>query len=229
MTTIHICDQITKLQESIHQHEQRYDRPKGSVQLLAVSKTQAIEVIQEALRCGQKHFGENYAQELVEKSRVIGQEVAQWHFIGPIQSNKTKLLSKTVNWVHTLDRIKIARRLNEQRPASLPALNICLQVNLDKEESKSGVALSELSSLAEAIVSLENLKLRGLMTIPKPQPDFSSQRKTFARLRRAQEDLISQGFSLDTLSMGMTSDYEAAIAEGATIVRIGTALFGARS
>jgi len=229
MTTIHICDQITKLQESIRLHEQRYDRPKGSVQLLAVSKTQAIEVIQEALRCGQKDFGENYAQELLEKSRAIGQEVAQWHFIGPIQSNKTKLLSETVNWVHTLDRIKIARRLNEQRPASLPALNICLQVNLDKEESKSGVALSELPCLAEAIVSLENLKLRGLMTIPKPQPDFSSQRKTFARLRRAQEDLISQGFSLDTLSMGMTSDYEAAIAEGATIVRIGTALFGARS
>lgn len=228
MTATHICNQITKLRESIRRHEQQYSRAGNSVRLLAVSKTQAIESIQEAIRCGQMDFGENYAQELAKKARVIGQEVAQWHFIGPIQSNKTKMLSETVNWVHTVDRIKIAKRLNEQRPANLPPLNICLQVNLDKETSKSGVSLNELDGLAEAVTALDHLKLRGLMAIPKSQSDFSAQRKTFARLRKAQEDLISQGFALDTLSMGMTADYEAAIAEGATIIRIGTALFGAR-
>ncbi|HID82203.1 MAG TPA: YggS family pyridoxal phosphate-dependent enzyme [Chromatiales bacterium] len=228
MTATHICNQITKLRESIRQYEQQYGRTENSVRLLAVSKTQAIESIQEAIRCGQMDFGENYAQELAEKARVIGQEVVHWHFIGPIQSNKTKMLSETVNWVHTIDRIKIAKRLNEQRPTDLPPLNICLQVNLDEEASKSGISLNKISELAEAVTNMDQLKLRGLMTIPKPQPDFSAQRKTFARLRKAQEKLIAQGFALDTLSMGMTADYEAAIAEGATIIRIGTALFGAR-
>ena len=228
MNTIAICDQITKLQDSIHSCEQRYQREKDSVTLLAVSKTQPVSSIQEAMRCGQHKFGENYAQELAEKSRLIGQEVVQWHFIGPIQSNKTSLLSQTVNWVHTVDRIKIARRLNAQRPDDLPALNICLQVNLDEEDSKAGVLPEELPALAEAVTELNRLKLRGLRAIPKPVSRLEAQRQSLSRQRLAQDELITRGFDLVTLSMGMTNDYEAAIAEGATIIRIGTALFGKR-
>ncbi len=228
MTDSRLCNQITKIRESIHQFENRYGRPENSVRLLAVSKTQAVESIQEAIRCGQRDFGENYAQELIEKSRLIGQEVAHWHFIGPIQSNKTKTLAETVNWVHTIDRVKIAKRLSKQRPPHLPTLNVCIQVNLDNEKNKAGVMLEALPELAENMATLERIKLRGLMAIPKPETDFTRQRKTFSRLREALENLNANGFSLDTLSMGMTGDYEAAIAEGATIVRIGTALFGAR-
>lgn len=228
MNSIALCDQITKIRDSIREFEQRYHRQENSVELLAVSKKQPVASILEAMHCGQHKFGENYAQEMVEKARIIGQEVVQWHFIGPIQSNKTRLLSETVNWVHSVDRLKIARRLNDQRPADKPMLNICLQVNLDNEENKSGVKLAQLPELADAVARLSRINLRGLMAIPKPATDFAAQRASFRRLRTAQEALIENGLQLDTLSMGMTADYEAAIAEGATIIRVGTALFGPR-
>jgi pyridoxal phosphate enzyme (YggS family) len=228
MTSNPLCDQITKMHGLIRDLEIRYGRESGSVQLLAVSKMQPVERIQEAIACGQTDFGENYVQELLAKARIIGREVAQWHFIGPLQSNKTRTVSETVNWVHTIDRIKIAQRLNDQRPMELPALNVCLQVNLDDESSKSGIQLDELPKLAMQVSELQRLRLRGLMTIPAPGKDFAAQRQGFARLRQALEQLNTQGYTLDTLSMGMSDDFEAAIAEGATIIRIGTRLFGAR-
>lgn len=207
-------------------------REPTSVSLLAVSKTFGPEAVIEAAEAGQRAFGENYLQEALEKQQAVQalrpDLALEWHFIGPIQSNKTRPVAEHFAWVHAVDREKIARRLSEQRPAGLPPLNICLQVNVSGEASKSGVSPGELPALAQAVVAMPNLKLRGLMAIPEPADDVDQQRKPFALLRQLQQQLAAIGIATDTLSMGMSSDMQAAIAEGATIVRIGTAIFGKR-
>ena len=204
-------------------------RQSEEVQLLAVSKRQGVDAIREAYAAGQRAFGENYVQEMLEKAKFLSNQDIEWHFIGPLQSNKTKEVAAVAAWVHTIDRLKIARRLSEQRPDKLPPLNVCLQVNVNQEASKSGVSLREVEALAELIVSLPNLKLRGLMAIPESTSDVEQQRANFALLANAQATLNEAGYQLDTLSMGMSGDMDAAIAEGSTIVRIGTAIFGRRS
>ena len=204
------------------------NRQSEDVQLLAVSKRHSADAISEAYAAGQRAFGENYVQEMVEKSQQLSALDIEWHFIGPLQSNKTKDVAMTASWVHTVDRLKIARRLSEQRPEGLPPLNICLQVNVNEEASKSGASLGEIGALVEAVHDLPNLTLRGLMAIPESTRDGVKQRANFALLANAQAELIKNGYSLDTLSMGMSGDMDAAIAEGATIVRIGTAIFGVR-
>ena len=223
-----IRDNLQTIGERIQQAVQRFHRPLDSVQLLAVSKKQPSDAIAEAYAAGQRLFGENYAQEMAEKAQVLNDLAIEWHFIGPIQSNKTKLIAQTAAWVHSIENLKIAQRLNEQIPAEKAPLNVCIQVNISHETSKSGLAAHEVLALAQQIANLPNLRLRGLMAIPAPETDFSQQRAAFAQLRQLQQQLNQQGFHLDTLSMGMSDDLEAAIAEGATIVRIGTAIFGAR-
>ena len=205
------------------------------MRLLAVSKTFGPEAVQEAVAAGQRAFGENYLQEGLDKIRALAEALPaplaaalEWHFIGPIQSNKTRPIAENFAWVHTVEREKIAQRLSEQRPAGMAPLNICLQVNISGEASKSGVAPAELPALARAVVALPNLKLRGLMAIPEPEEDFERQRAAFAQLRQLYEQLRADGFALDTLSMGMSADLPAAVFEGATIVRVGSAIFGAR-
>ena len=213
----------------IAQYSERYHRPAHSVRLLAVSKRHPADAIREAYDCGQRAFGENYAQEMLEKAEELSALEIEWHFIGPLQSNKTKDVAATAHWVHAIDRLKIARRLSEQRPSGLPALNVCLQVNVNDEASKSGVSVAELPELAAQVSELPGIKLRGLMAIPEATHDPVQQRANFAILAKAQADLNAAGYDLDTLSMGMSDDMEAAIAEGATMVRIGTAIFGARN
>ena len=213
----------------IVQYSERYHRPAHSVRLLAVSKRHPADAIREAYDCGQRAFGENYAQEMLEKAEELSALEIEWHFIGPLQSNKTKDVAATAHWVHAIDRLKIARRLSEQRPSDLPALNVCLQVNVNDEASKSGVSVAELPELAAQVSELPGIKLRGLMAIPEATNDPVQQRANFAILAKAQADLNAAGYELDTLSMGMSDDMEAAIAEGATMVRIGTAIFGARN
>jgi pyridoxal phosphate enzyme (YggS family) len=207
-------------------------RPRSSVQLLAVSKTFPPEAVLEALDAGQRQFGENYLQEALEKIDAVAalapDALLEWHFIGPIQSNKTRPIAAHFAWVHTVERLKIAQRLSEQRPPALGPLNICLQVNVSGEASKSGVAPEELPELAQQVATLPNLRLRGLMAIPELHTDFARQRAAFARLRVLADGLRGDGLDLDTLSMGMSGDMEAAVLEGATIVRIGSAVFGAR-
>jgi PLP dependent protein len=223
-----ICDRLKTVKQKIHDAEQRYQRTPGSVQLLAVSKTKPAEAIRAAWDCGQRSFGENYAQELLDKNEALQDLDIDWHFIGPLQSNKTRIIAAHANWVHSIEREKIARRLNDQRPDDLPPLNVCLQINISGETSKSGLELEAVQALAQQIHQLPRLRLRGLMTLPAPDQDFDHQRVAFARVRKLFEELKAQGMELDTLSMGMSGDMEAAIAEGATIVRIGTAIFGAR-
>lgn len=205
----------------------RYGRPTPI--LLAVSKTHPAAAIRTLFNLGQRAFGESYWQEAQGKLAELADLPIDWHFIGPLQSNKTRPIAEHFHWVHGVDRIKIARRLSEQRPAHLPPLNICLQVNLDGEASKSGVAPEEVLPLAQAVKALPNLKLRGLMCIPEPRKDFKQQRAAFARMAELLRLLKGAGIGgLDTLSMGMSDDMEAAVAEGSTIVRVGTAIFGAR-
>ena len=204
-------------------------RARESVTLVAVSKTQLAQAVQEAIDAGQRHFGENYLQEGVAKIGAVSPSPGLvWHFIGPIQSNKTRPIAEHFAWVHAVDREKIARRLSEQRPPHLPPLNVCLQVNVSGEASKSGVTPTEVLALAQVVATLPGLRLRGLMALPEPADDFESQRKPFALLRALQQQLVEAGIPTDTLSMGMSADMDAAIAEGATIVRIGTAIFGKR-
>jgi pyridoxal phosphate enzyme (YggS family) len=207
-------------------------RPRSTVQLLAVSKTFPFEAVLEAVACGQRAFGENYLQEGVDKIAAVAKALPdtrlEWHFIGPIQSNKTRPIAASFDWVHTVERLKIAQRLSEQRPAELGPLNICLQVNISGEASKSGAAPEELVELAQAVAALPNLRLRGLMAIPEPQDDPELQRVPFARLRALAQEIVKTGIHLDTLSMGMSGDMRAAVIEGATIVRVGSAIFGAR-
>ncbi len=199
-----------------------------SVNLLAVSKAQSALAIREAYAAGQKLFGENYLQEALDKQSQLADLAIEWHFIGPIQSNKTQLIAQHFDWVHSIDRLKIAQRLNDARPATLAPLQVCIQVNISNEESKSGVTQQELESLANAISLMPQLKLRGLMAIPEPSTDNNKQRLQFKQVRECYDALLAKGFLLDTLSIGMSDDYPIAIEEGATIVRIGSALFGAR-
>ncbi|MEY3743409.1 MAG: hypothetical protein RLZZ541_464 [Pseudomonadota bacterium] len=199
-----------------------------SVNLLAVSKAQSAIAIREAYAAGQKLFGENYLQEALDKQSQLADLAIEWHFIGPIQSNKTQLIAQHFNWVHSIDRLKIAQRLNDARPETLAPLQVCIQVNISNEESKSGVTQQDLETLASAISKLPRLKLRGLMAIPEPSNDNNKQRIQFKQVRECYDDLLEKGFTLDTLSIGMSDDYRIAIEEGATIVRIGSALFGAR-
>ena len=198
------------------------------VALLAVSKGISAEKVREAYAAGQRHFAESYVQEAVQKMTLLAELEIDWHFIGPVQSNKTSEIARNFAWVHSVDRIKIAERLNAGRAEQLPPLNICLQVNISKETSKQGIDESFLPELAHATHALPRLKLRGLMTIPRATTDVALQRAQFKRLRDLKELLNTQGFHLDTLSMGMSADFPAAIAEGATMVRVGTAIFGAR-
>jgi pyridoxal phosphate enzyme (YggS family) len=224
MTTI--SQRLKQIRSQISDAERAYNRRSGSVLLLAVSKTKPAEDIAAAYQSGQRHFGENYLQEALRKQQELGAYDITWHFIGPIQSNKTRPLATHFDWVHSVDSLKIAQRLSDQRPAHLPPLNICLQVNISDEETKSGIALAELPQLYEQIAKLPNLKLRGVMAIPAPQQDFEQQRQPYKALYQAVAELKRP--ELDTFSFGMTGDLKAAIAEGSTIVRIGTALFGER-
>ena len=223
-----IAQNIESILTRITNAEKKYARQSGSVQLLAVSKTRPVEDIHAAFNENQHHFGENYLQDALPKIRSLSKDAIEWHFIGPIQSNKTRQIAENFNWVHTIDRLKIAQRLNEQRNPEQRPLNVCIQVNTSGEESKSGVNIEETLILAKKISLLSNLHLRGLMTIPAATNDFEEQRQPFRKLRELKNDLQSQGIELDTLSMGMSNDMEAAIAEGSTMVRIGTAIFGQR-
>ncbi|OQR33992.1 YggS family pyridoxal phosphate enzyme [Pseudomonas sp. Bc-h] len=220
-----IAENISTLAERINNAAQAVQRDPASVGLLAVSKTKPAGDLREAYAAGLRNFGENYLQEALGKQSELSDLPLIWHFIGPIQSNKTRAIAENFAWVHSVDRLKIAQRLSEQRPADLPPLNICIQVNVSGEASKSGCTPQDLPALAQAIGALPNLRLRGLMAIPEPTEDSDEQNAAFAAVRTLQDQL---NLPLDTLSMGMSHDLEAAIAQGATWVRIGTALFGAR-
>jgi len=221
-----IAENISTLAERIRSAAQAVQRDPASVGLLAVSKTKPASDLREAYEAGLRDFGENYLQEALGKQAELSDLPLIWHFIGPIQSNKTRAIAEHFAWVHSVDRLKIAQRLSEQRPPELPPLNICIQVNVSGEASKSGCSPEDLPALAQAISALPNLKLRGLMAIPEPTDDRDEQNASFAAASTLQAQL---GLPLDTLSMGMSHDLEAAIAQGATWVRIGTALFGARN
>jgi PLP dependent protein len=225
-----IDQNLTHVLERIHRATLSAKRTEPP-QLLAVSKMQTAAAIRTAYEAGQRAFGESYLQEAIDKQAELANCAIEWHFIGPIQANKTRGIAEHFSWAHSVSRIKIAQRLNEQRPPSLPPLNICLQVNLDEEESKAGISLTELSALAEALQSLPQLHLRGLMAIPAPRKTLQAQQDSFQRLTNALLTLQKQlpQAPLDTLSMGMSTDLEAAIAAGATIVRVGTAVFGQRN
>lgn len=208
---------------------QAVERPVQAVSLLAVSKTFTAAAVREAAAAGQRAFGESYLQEALPKIEALADLDLEWHFIGPLQANKTRAVAGAFQWVHSLDRLRIAQRLSEQRDVHLPPLQVCLQVNVSGEQSKSGVTPEELPALAHAVAALPRLQLRGLMTIPEASDDTALVRSRFARLRELRDDLRSQlGPQLDTLSMGMSGDLELAVAEGATLLRIGTAIFGER-
>jgi PLP dependent protein len=205
-------------------------RSPEEVTLLAVSKTKPVTVIEEAIAAGQYAFGENYVQEGVDKIHYFANNTnLEWHFIGPLQSNKSRLVAENFAWCHTVDRLKIAQRLNAQRPAAMPPLNVLIQVNISDEQSKSGIALAELSALADSLSELPNLHLRGLMAIPVPESDYSRQRAVFEQMHQAFLTLNARYLQMDTLSLGMTDDMTAAISAGSTLVRIGTAIFGSRA
>ncbi|WP_265945172.1 YggS family pyridoxal phosphate-dependent enzyme [Dechloromonas sp. A34] len=204
-------------------------RSPETVQLLAVSKTWPLSCVLEAAAAGQRSFGENYVQEGVDKIVETAARRLEWHFIGPLQSNKTRLVAERFDWVHSIERLKVAERLSAQRPAYLPPLHVCVQVNVSGESSKSGCAPDETRALCEAVSRLPGLRLRGLMAIPEPTDDYASQCLPFRQVREIYNRIQAAGLPLDTLSMGMSHDLEAAIAEGATIVRIGTAIFGERN
>lgn len=225
MTAI-VCN-LQAVGTAIADAAQAAGRSRDAVRLLAVSKTFGAGAVREACQAGQRAFGENYLQEALDKIEALRDLPLEWHFIGPIQSNKTRAIAENFAWVHSVDRLKVAERLSAQRPAHLPPLNICLQVNVSHEASKSGVAPEAVASLAETVARLPRLRLRGLMAIPAPA-EGESQRAPFAQMRRLLEQLNRQGMQLDTLSMGMSHDFGAAILEGATIVRIGSAIFGSR-
>lgn len=223
-----IPDSLSQVFQQINAAEQEFGRPTGSVKLLAVSKTKPVENIQAAIDAGQTEFAENYVQEAIGKITQINNPDLIWHFIGPIQSNKARAIAEHFNWVHSIDRIKIAKRLNDLRPPFLAPLNVCIQVNISREKTKSGINQEMLNELVEYCNKLPHLKLRGLMTLPAPYDNFKKQRQSFKQLRNLLVSLHSNLPDFDTLSMGTTHDMRAAIAEGATMVRIGTALFGPR-
>ena len=227
-----ISHNLQAVRERIDSAARAVLRDPQEVVLLAVSKTFGADAVLEAAQAGQRAFGENYLQEALDKIAAVRAArpdlLPEWHFIGPIQSNKTRPIAEHFDWVHSVDREKIAQRLSEQRPAHLPPLNICLQVNISAEASKSGVMPDEAIALARRIATLPRLRLRGLMAIPEPEENIELQRAPFRQLRQLWTAMREQGLVLDTLSMGMSSDMDAAIAEGATIVRVGTAIFGQR-
>jgi len=223
-----IADQLHAVRARIAAACHAAGRDPSEVGLLAVSKTFGPEAVRQAHAAGQLAFGENYVQEAVEKMALLADLPLQWHCIGPIQSNKTRLVAEYFQWVQTIDRIKIAQRLSDQRPAALPPLQVCIQVNVDGGLTKSGVSPAELPALAQAVAALPRLRLRGLMCIPDPLPDAAAMQAVFVRARRLFDQLRAQGLPLDTLSMGMSGDLEAAIAAGSTLVRVGTAIFGGR-
>ena len=204
-------------------------RALEDIQLVAVSKTFPPEDIRAAFACGQRAFGESYVQEALEKINDLNDLPLEWHFIGPVQSNKTRAIAETFQWVHSVDRLRVAQRLSDARPALLPPLQVCLQVNISGEASKSGVAAAEVALLAEQVSHLSNVRLRGLMTVPRPTDDQEAQRAAFRSMRELLDSLRARGIALDTLSMGMSDDLEAAIQEGATIIRVGRAIFGERA
>ncbi|MFZ6750993.1 YggS family pyridoxal phosphate-dependent enzyme [Undibacterium sp. Ren11W] len=228
-----ISDNLQVVRADLSTCADKFGRDSREITLLAVSKTFAADAVVEAARHGQVCFGENYLQEAIEKmhevQRLAPELRLEWHFIGPIQSNKTRQIAENFNWVHAVDREKIAQRLSDQRPTGLPAINICLQVNISAEQSKSGVAPAQVLPLALALAAMPGVRLRGLMAVPEASDDVAMQRAAFAQLRKLQENLLEQGVPVDTLSMGMSGDMHAAIAEGSTMLRIGSAIFGKRT
>ena len=217
-----------KVLEQISDFETRYHRARNSVKLLAVSKKKPADDILTLYECGQRDFAENYLQEALSKISAISKPDLIWHFIGPLQSNKTRLIAEHFSWVHSVDRLKIAERLSNARPTGSRPLNICIQINISDEKTKSGIKLNELSDFARQLSTLPNLKLRGIMGLPRPETDFEAQKNQCSRLKHGFDQLNEQGYALDTLSMGTSRDLEAAISAGSTLVRIGTALFGSR-
>jgi PLP dependent protein len=225
---IRVTENFRKIQDLLAKAAAEAGRKPGDIRLLAVSKKKPVEAVLQAASAGQRDFGENFVQEGLQKMDEAGQDDLIWHFIGHLQANKTRSVAERFQWVHTVERLKIAERLSRQRPHYAGDLNVCIQVNIDNEGEKAGVAPADLPELAQAVSELPSLKLRGLMCIPAVRPDFEGQRLPFASMRELKDSLGESGICLDTLSMGMTADFRAAIHEGATIVRIGTALFGAR-
>jgi pyridoxal phosphate enzyme (YggS family) len=228
MTTLE--QRLAEVRQRIAQACEAAGRDRACVSLLAVSKLQPAQAVREARQAGQRAFGENYVQEALDKMAALAdlRPALEWHLIGPLQSNKTRAVAEAFDWVHSVDRLKIAQRLSDQRPPGLPLLNICLQVNISGEASKSGLEPAELPDVARAAAALPRLRLRGLMAIPEPAQGLEAQRAPHRALRQLLQQLRAQGLDLDTLSMGMSDDLEAAVAEGSTIVRVGTAVFGAR-
>jgi pyridoxal phosphate enzyme (YggS family) len=226
-----IAENLETVRQRLAHAALRAGRSPEAIELLAVSKTCPAEAVRAAHAAGQRAFGENYVQEALDKIHALADLRTElvWHLIGPLQSNKTRVVAEAFDWVHSVDRLKIAQRLSEQRPAWLPPLNVCLQVNVSGEASKSGIAPSEVATLAQAISVLPRLRLRGLMSIPEPAESEEAQREPHRLLRTLLDQLNTQGLALDTLSMGMSADLEAAVLEGATWVRVGTAVFGARA
>jgi hypothetical protein len=230
MSSSHVARHLEEVRQRIAKAAADASRDASTVMLLAVSKTFPAEDVRAAFDAGQRAFGENYVQEAVAKITGLAdlRSEIEWHFIGPLQSNKTKVVAENFDWVHSVDRLKIAERLSDQRPDGMPRLNVCLQINVSGEDSKSGVAPDDALALAHQIAALPRLRLRGLMAIPEPAGTLDEQRVPHRRLREIMDTLRADGLELDTLSMGMSADIEAAILEGATMVRIGTAIFGAR-
>lgn len=225
-----IADPLAKVTARIQQAIAATGRNGETVRLIAVSKTQPAAAVAQAYACGQRDFGENYLQEALEKQAALTDlPDIVWHFIGPIQSNKTRPIAENFTWIHSIDREKVAQRLNDQRPANLPPLQVCVQVNIDDESTKSGLNLNELPALAKAISKMPHLQLRGLMAIPAASNNAEQQHQAFRKLHNALSELQAQGYAVDSLSMGMSGDLEAAIAEGSTMVRVGTDIFGARA
>ena len=225
---IRVTENLRKIRDLLHKSALEYSRDPESVRLVAVSKKQPLSAVLEAAAAGQHEFGENLLQEGLEKIRTAGRDDLIWHFIGHLQSNKTRAVAEHFDWVHTIDREKTARRLSEQRPGALPPLYVCIQVNVDDEASKTGVPPEQAIELAEYVSGLDRLRLRGFMCIPAPKADFATQRESFRAMRQLLDEARGRALDVDTLSMGMSDDFTAAIAEGATHVRIGTAVFGPR-
>ena len=223
-----IAERLQAVTERLHEAESAAGRAPGTVTLVAVSKTQRADAIREAHAAGQRVFGENYLQEALEKMTALADLSLEWHFIGPIQSNKTRPIAEHFDWVHGVDRLKIAQRLSDARPVDLAPLDICIEVNVSGEQSKGGVPPAEVRALADEVAKLPRLRLRGLMAIPAPTSDVALQHGQFRMLRELLESLKTAGHALDTLSMGMSDDFPVAIAEGATIIRVGTSIFGPR-
>ncbi|HWK73602.1 MAG TPA: YggS family pyridoxal phosphate-dependent enzyme [Povalibacter sp.] len=228
MSVDHLSERYEKTLTRIAAAASQYGRPAGSVTLLAVSKTQPAQTIRDLAALGQRHFGENYLQEALEKRPLLADLPLTWHFIGQMQANKTRPVAEQFAWVHTVDRERIAVRLNEQRSPHLPPLNVCIQVRLADEPGKGGIEPDGVAALASRVRELPRLRLRGLMALPPPRDSFDEQKVLFDRLTTVLQQLNAQGFGLDTLSMGMSGDLEAAVAAGSTLVRVGTALFGER-